>query len=77
MRTLAKIIEDLKKRRELVDQAIAVLEDLGRRGRRGPGRPPKLTAQLSRRAVSSVTRQRMAEARRRWWEAKKAKAASA
>ena len=80
MTDLQQIINDLEQQKTKIDNALAALRGLGadapqRRGpgrppgKRGPGRPPK-----KRSTISEEGRQRIAEAQRERWAAKKAAA---
>ena len=80
MTDLQQIITDLERQKAAIDNALAALRGLGadapqRRepgrplGTRGPGRPPK-----KRSTISEEGRQRIAEAQRQRWAAKKAAA---
>ena len=80
MTDLQQIINDLERQRAVIDTALTALRGLSngepqRRGpgrppgKRGPGRPPK-----KRPNISEEGRQRIAEALRKRWAAKKAAA---
>ena len=78
---MSDVLELLIQERARLDQAIAVLQGTGSRGRpagrRGPGRPPgsgkKASANKARkrRAVSAKARKRMSEAQKKRWAAQK------
>ena len=80
MTDLQQIINDLEQKKTAIDNALAALRSLStdtpqRRGpgrppgKRGPGQPPK-----KRSNISEEGRQRIAEALRKRWAAKKAAA---
>jgi hypothetical protein len=86
---ILKMLADLRAKQELIDQAILALERLavGTHGKRR-GRPPKWMAAARAESPAQVvprkkwvfteaTRQRMAEAQKKRWAAKRAKAAQA
>jgi hypothetical protein len=80
---LLKMIAELRDERSAVDEAIIVLEKLARTHTKRRGRPPAWLPMVqaargtgTRRAFTSETRKRMAEAQKKRWAAyRKAKAA--
>ena len=83
MTDLQQIINDLEQQKTAIDNALAALRGLSEEtpnrrgpgrppGKRGPGRPPK-----KRSNISEEGRQRIAEALRKRWAAKKAAAKKA
>ena len=86
---ILKMLADLRAKQELIDQAILALERLavGTHGKRR-GRPPKWMAAARAESpaqivlrkkwvVTEATRQRMAEAQKKRWAAKRVEAAQA
>jgi hypothetical protein len=67
---LTFIINQLRKERDALDEAIAIFERIAQPGLRGQGRPPRSGDKSgSNRVFSAAARRKMAEGQRRRWEA--------
>lgn len=73
--TVNKIVEELRRRRLALDEAIAALEAMRAAGRPGPrrrggrGRTTGGAGKQPKRVLSNAARRRMAEAQRKRWAA--------
>ena len=72
---VTQIVAQLRQEREALTEAIAVLERIASSRQRGRGRPPAwltiAASPASKRAVSTATRKKMAQAQRKRWAAKR------